>query len=296
MRPVSLRTVCIGALALICGLAAAGFVKSLASPRPTTAVPVAVAAKDLAVDELITEDKIKLLDWPNSIDRPADILTDPKDILGRRALVAIRPDTPLTTVNLSAPGAPALTLEGMIQRGMSAYMVSSQLWAKSSPMNLPNGSIGDLWWMPDDSRISTNHHSKPVALLQNVRFLKQETNPNNSLMALELRPADVELMTMAEKCGQFNFILHSGAARAESIKALVSAQQLKDLIDPPPPPPKAEPKPEPVVIKQMVPPPAKVEPKFSEMIIQNGKSVEVIRFPARETSASAESDLVERGK
>jgi pilus assembly protein CpaB len=119
------RTMIIGAGALVSGLSAVAalnsFSPSASAPPTIETQPVVVAAADVPRGVMVTEDMVKVRDYPKDY-LPPGTLAKPADAVGRASMTAMVKDEPVLEAKL-APKGSGRGLAALIPEGMRACTI-----------------------------------------------------------------------------------------------------------------------------------------------------------------------------
>jgi pilus assembly protein CpaB len=170
---VTLRTIVIGALALIFGGSAAVGVNLLyrqgGSP-PSESVAVLVAARNIPRGQMLTSDVIRKREFPKDY-VPDGALTKIEDAVERIAFQTLVKDEPLLEGKLSAKHAKG-GLAGLVPRGMRAFTIQTpHVAAGVAGFILPGNKVDVLLTMSGPGANDATGGAVTSTLLQNVEIL-----------------------------------------------------------------------------------------------------------------------------
>lgn len=179
-------------------------------------VKVAVAAKDLAVGDVLTASDVKLVSWPAGT-VPAGYATSQEEVVGRGLITPVRTNEPLLASKLAAKGSPA-GLAIAIPEGMLAMSVR---------VNDVIGVAGFVWpgthvdVLATLDKTETGNDSRTQILLQNITVLSAgpETQKDQGsqdskaktvpVVTLLVTPDQAEKLTLAATKGQLQLALRN---------------------------------------------------------------------------------------
>jgi pilus assembly protein CpaB len=210
---MSLRTVLIVALALVCGVSAVLFMNSLRpqAAASTDVVPVVVAAVDIPRGSTITSDHIKVLDWPK--DRlPAGALSKAEEACDRVVTSLLIKDEPVLDAKLAVRGA-GRGMAALIPKGMRAFtMQTPTLSSGVAGFILPGNKVDVLLTVTDQGEDTSSGGARTTTLLQNVEILavdqRVEAPADNKMNANEMR--SVTLLVTPEQASKLNLGQNKG--------------------------------------------------------------------------------------
>lgn len=251
-------------LAALCGLAAMFGVRSLLDRPQTSEVPmseVLVAAKEIRVEESITEEMISTKSMPTEM-VPPGALTEFKQARDRWATIRMLPGDVLLDAKLAQKGTPT----GMIARitpGMRAFAVRVDEQTGVSGFILPDYRVDVLQPKRDES-------GRADIVLENVRVLASgrvfESPEDRSIEArtvtLEVSPEQVRTLATAMQKGPLT----------------LSLRGLNDVAITTP-----DPEPEPELEPEPEPPPLAVIPELPPVIAIAPEDAEPTPAPRRLT-------------
>ena len=206
-------------LALASGVAAAwlslSYLRRETQPllNPTASAGKAVvAAKDLAVGSVLTEQDVRVIDWPgNAV--PAGLIATPQDAIGRGLMSAVRLNEPLLEVKLAPRGAGG-GLNVIIEPGKRALALRVDDVTGVAGFVQPNSRVDVLLTMtaPGGTEVSTK------AILQNVEALAigQTTQTNAQgqaqvvpVVTVLVTPEQAETLALASNQGRIQMAMRN---------------------------------------------------------------------------------------
>jgi pilus assembly protein CpaB len=247
---VSLRTILVVAMALICGASAAvGVTRYRGSgPGGTDAVSVVMAAKDVARGQTVTAQDVTIRQWPREM-APSGALIRLEDAVDRAAAVALVAGEPVLNTKL-APREAGRGLAALIPSGMRAYTIqTSRVAASVTGFMLPGNKVDVLLNLKapkDDPGAEGN----TATLLESVEILavdqRLDASTDNKAnvrdmisVTLLVTPEQAGLLNRGQNQGQLTLSLRNPedkartAARPATLEDLRFHQEkLVDLVPP----------------------------------------------------------------
>lgn len=219
MRPKSLILL---SLALGCGLVASLGINQVMSKGSPAAAPaqdmeaIYVCARDIQINELVTQDAIKLEQWPKS-KIPPDALMKLEDVVGRRTEFKLQKSDVLRNGKLLEKGALSGRPSDLISPGFRGIAV--QVDAASTAGNLlkPGDRVDVLVYVqknqsqgiPETKTITFLQDVKVFAVNATINKTESEGTLNARTITLELLPEQCELVNMAKQLGQITLSVRS---------------------------------------------------------------------------------------
>lgn len=237
---MSVRTLVVIALAVLCGLSAAAGVNELRNQKAGTAevktVPIVVAAVDMPRGVTVTEELLLLRDWPREL-VPAGALQSKEAALQRATLGAMMKDEPVLDRKL-APREGGRGLAALIPPGMRAFTIHTPTaYAGVAGFILPGNRVDVLLTVTERGMSDSTGGGSTTTLLQNIEILAVDQKldaPNEN----KVDPKEMQSVTLlvtpnqATKLGlaQQKGMLHLSLRNAEdSMAANTTPFTLKDL-------------------------------------------------------------------
>ena len=230
-------------LALGCGLVASlGITQVLAKrgdpPAPNDTTPVYVAKADIANGSLVSEDNVKLEQWPK--DRvPAGAASRPDDIDNRRTRQMVYAGEPIIDRKLHPRG--QVPTESMVPKGLRVVAVSVSPEAMHSGLVVPGTRCDVQLFMRADPNLGVGA-TLCKTILQDIRVFAvndvtttESTDPKNpdtrsmpmgKTVSLLVTPAQAQVVTLASQLGSIRLILRSGDDSEQPKTPDMTAQQL----------------------------------------------------------------------
>jgi pilus assembly protein CpaB len=273
---MSLRTVLIIALALVCGLSAVWVANIWANNfRPEAVRPemvqVVVAAADIQRGATLNGDLVKLVDWPK--DRlPPGALTRVEDAADRVLLSTLVKGEPVLDAKLAARGS-ARGMSALLPKGMRAFTIQTpNPSAGGGGFVLPGNKVDVLLTVTAPNDDPAGGGPRIITLLQNVEVLAVgplvEAPADNKTNASELRsvtllvtPEQVARLTLGQTNGQLHLSLRNSEDQLASDAKPTTLAEIgqfekkredpKAQPEPLPPAVQAPPPPEPAVVRTL---------------------------------------------
>lgn len=191
-----------------------GPARSASDQAPAT-VQVVVAAKDLAVGDIIKAEDVKLVSWPAS-SVPQGYATSQEEVVGRGIITPVMTNEPLLASKMAGKGAGG-GLAIAIPEGMRAMSVRVNDVIGVAGFVLP-GTHVDVLVTLDKAETGSDAHTE--ILLQNVEVksagteLQQDPNDESKAKAvpvvtLLVTPKQAETLTLAATEGQLQLALRN---------------------------------------------------------------------------------------
>ncbi len=209
-------------LALVSGLLAAylafrflrqptvpGVVQAAESPT----VQVVVAARDMNFGEMVTDQDVRVIDWPAST-LPEGFASAPADVVGRGLITPIRLNEPFLSSKIASAEAGAGVPLG-IEEGMRAMAVRVNDVIGVAGFIMPHQRVDVLVTLDQGAQVT-----EPITqvVLQDIQVLTvgQITAVNDENQAVQVpvvtlivSPDDAERLTLAEEKGQIRLALRN---------------------------------------------------------------------------------------
>ena len=176
-------------------------------------VPAVVAARDMDVGSVLTEEDIKVVDWPGGV-LPIGYSSSPAEVVGRGVIVPIRENEPFLPHKLASEE---------MGRGL-AMMIPEGYRAVSVPVN---DVVAVAGWVRPGTRVdvlvtlnSVLNQQEPVTqiVLQNVQVLGNDRSIQRdaqgeavpvSVVTVLVTPEQSERLAMAESDGRLQLALRN---------------------------------------------------------------------------------------
>ena len=170
---MNLRTLSVTLLAIICGASAAIGVNQFNKRRGVASVEtvsVVVAATRLARGSVLSDDVVKLQQWPKNM-LPVGAVTDVEAVTDRTLIGRAIPGEPILEGKLAPEGA-GRGLAAMIPSGMRAFTIrTANVAAGVAGFILPGNRVDVLFTMTGSSAGSRSGGAVTTTLLQNMEIL-----------------------------------------------------------------------------------------------------------------------------
>jgi pilus assembly protein CpaB len=172
---MSLRTIVVLALAVVCGLSAAAGVKQLNQQKPVTTaavgtVQVVVAAADIPRGMTVTKDLVKLADKPE-MDIPSDAIRTIEDAVDRAAQIPLLQGELVRDAKLASKDA-GRGMAALVPTGMRAYTIHTPTIASGvAGFILPGNKVDVLLTVTEQRFDDWTGGGSTTTLLQLVEVL-----------------------------------------------------------------------------------------------------------------------------
>jgi pilus assembly protein CpaB len=293
---MQLRTILIGAFALVFGISAAIGVFILGNAPKTEVkaevVSVVVAAADISRGDTISAEMLSTKDWPKDA-VPEGAITDAHEILDRTLTMSLMKGDLLVEAKLAPKGA-GRGLAAVIAPGMRAFTVQ-----------IPNVATGVAGFVQPGNRVDvlltmanqgTGDKDKTgggseITLLQNVEILavdqridtsqeKKATDKDLRSVTLMVTPADAAKVDLGANRGTLHLVLRNPADQGvDYVEPVTVAGLHRNPSEKDEQPREATPPP-PVVAKVEAPPPPRPKKRDQQIRTLRGTLLGSIVFPA----------------
>lgn len=234
---MSIRTLIVAALAMICGVAAALGVNQIihqkpaatptaSAPEPAT-ISVPVAAVNIQRGTEITDDMVQMIQWPKDM-VPDTMLTERDKLIGRITHSNLVAGEPIFEGNLGGSN----RVSAMVPEGMRAYSIMTPNDASLvAGLIVPGDKVDVLFTDKNNNRAITGGGST-TPLLQNIEVLAMgkaldpdETRGKSSndmrSVTLIVRPEMATKLALAQTTGTLHLSLRSeGDAHTASLNGV----------------------------------------------------------------------------
>jgi pilus assembly protein CpaB len=247
------------------------------SARPSQ-VPVIVAARALPIGTPLTENDVKVVQWPASSVVPGAI-GDVKDVVNRGLLTAVLPNEPITANKLADAHAGA-GLPPAIPPGMRAMAVKVNDVIGVAGFIVPGSRVDVVVTIRRTQDSVTSTVASNVQVLTSGTRRDQEkpdddaTAAESTVVTLMVTPADAEKIALAQSEGQIMLALRNPLDRETPPSPGVRTGALLSEPAAPAPAPAPAPKAAP---RRVVTPPVAVEPApapYKVEALRGGKRTE----------------------
>ncbi len=230
-------------LSLGCGIVAAlGITQVLAkrgdSLAPSETMPLYVAKADIATGSFITQESVKLEQWPK--DRvPAGAVIRQEDIDGRRARQKIYAGEPIIEPKLLAHG--HSPIDGLVPKGLRVVPVPVSAEAIHSGLVLPGSRCDVQVFIRADPSIGVGE-TLCKTILQDIRVFAvndvtstesqdpkapdTKSMPLGKTVSLLVTPAQAQIVTLASQLGSIRLILRSGEDSEQPKTTVMTAHEM----------------------------------------------------------------------
>jgi len=222
------------AIAVVAGFAAFTMMKGLVNQKPKTtitevevdATAVLVAAKDIALGEIVSEHHMDWQTWPKDGVRPGLITKDragaKHQLSGSIARAPIIAGEPVTAQKLIKAGQGGV-LAAILPAGMRAVSTKIDQKTAVGGLILPNDHVDVILIRRQRGRNGNDEHVSDT-LFRNVRVLaigqqieaaagkkSADSSGSSTTATLELTPRQTELLALANSMGEITLALRSVA-------------------------------------------------------------------------------------
>jgi pilus assembly protein CpaB len=229
---MSIRTVSVIALAIVCGLCAAvGTNFLLAKPGGSAAPPpetmgVLVAKIEIPRGKMVTADALELKQWPKDL-VPVGVIVDPLAAKDRAALQTMLPGEPLFESKLAAKGAVG-GMANLIPSGKRAYTIQTKTVASNVAGFVLPGNLVDVLLTFRGNQNDETGGGSTTTLLQAVEVMavggKIETVDSNvgvgsedvSSVTLLVTPDEVGRLDLGQGLGMLSLSLRNPNDKGET--------------------------------------------------------------------------------
>jgi len=194
-----------------------------------------VAARELPVGAVITEQDIRVIDWPgNAI--PPGLISIPEQAIGRGVVTALRLNEPILETKLAAQGVGG-GLPILINEGMRALSISVDQVVGVAGFVVPGTRVDVLLTMttagaPEPTTKAILQNIQTLAAGQSIQVDAQGTPQPVPVVTLLVSPEQAETLTLAANQGQIQLTLRNSldtlpirtaGARASTLLGLLRA-------------------------------------------------------------------------
>jgi pilus assembly protein CpaB len=271
------RTVLVLVVALVAATAAsmAAFrvMQQSAVEQAPTIVPVVVAARPVALGALITQDDVKVVDWPSNV-RVEGTFERLDEVLDRGAITPFAANEPIIAGKLAAKGVGA-GLPPTIPAGMRAISIKVNDIIGVAGFVVPGSRVDVLVTTDPPAKADGGRNKMTIMVAGNIQVLtagtrndqdksKADAKPTpTSVVTLIVSPEDAERIALAQNQGQITLTLRNPLDQEPTASPGVRLASLLDGLFTPEP---AAPEPAPQVKRSkpagpVVPPPVAEPPK-----------------------------------
>jgi pilus assembly protein CpaB len=253
---MSVRTLLVTLLALVCGGSAAigvnMFLNSRTAKAETETVPVLVAVIDIERATRLTADHIRRQDWPKDL-VPPGVAINADDIVGRSTLEKIVQNEPILTKKLAEKDA-GEGLGVLVKEGMRAKTIMTPTPSSSVGSFLQPGCRVDICFTMLNPERTTGGVVSGV-ILEDIEVLavegayrqprdaRGEAQQVTSNVTLHVKPEEALILEVAMSRGTLSLVLRGqkdrtpGTARVLTLPDLlrIPAERVPEAPKPPPP-------------------------------------------------------------
>jgi pilus assembly protein CpaB len=262
---VNVRTMIVGALAVVCGLSAMFLVQALRKPANGPVVEraqVVFSAADIKPGEMVQEAMIELRDIPKS-EIPEDAILKASDVIERAAMTQIDKGDMFRQKKLAEKGA-GRGMAALIRKGMRAFTITTPSFSSSMAGFILPGNKVDVLLTVNSSGGSEDElgGAATTSLLQNAEILAVHTTVNapsaNKIdpdqarsVTLLVTPDDALLLDLGQNKGTLHLSLRNSKDELNTKPNPLTMANLqlprtikpKVVVEPPPPAPVPDPLP-----------------------------------------------------
>ncbi len=183
------------------------------TPSATRAV---VATKDIQVGSLITENDVRVIDWPGDA-LPAGLISAPENVVGRAVMLPVRLNQPFLETNLAPRGVPGQTVSGgmavLVEDGMRGLTIPVDQVVAVAGFVLP-GTRVDLLFTGQ----GPGNEPMTKAIMQNLKVLAAgqslAVDPAGQavqvpIITFQLTPEQAETLALASGQGRIQMTLRN---------------------------------------------------------------------------------------
>lgn len=219
---MNVRTMIVGALALVCGLSAMVLVQVLRRPSTAPVVektPVVYVIADVKPGDTIEEAMLEVRQVPKG-EAPDDAITRPADAAGRAAQAQLDKGDMVREKKLAERGA-GRGMAALIRTGMRAFTIQTPSFSASlAGFLMPGNRVDVLLTATITGGLGEESGAMTTTLLQNVEILAVHTtvstptankiNPDDARsVTLLVTPAEVELLDLGQNKGTLHLSLRN---------------------------------------------------------------------------------------
>jgi pilus assembly protein CpaB len=230
-------------LALGCGLVASLGITQVLGKRgdpgaPSDTTPVCVAKADIASGAMLTQENVKIEQWPKD-KVPAGAVIRQEDLDGRRARQKIYADEPILAPKLLAHG--QVPADGLVPKGFRVVPVPVGYEAIHSGLVLPGSRCDVQVFIRADPSLGVGE-TLCKTVLQDIRVFAvndvtstesldsktpdMRSIPTGKTVSLLVTPTQAQIVTLASQLGSIRLILRSGDDSEQPKTAVMTAHEL----------------------------------------------------------------------
>ena len=291
---MQLRTVLIGAFALVFGISAAiGVFILVNAPKAEVkaeVVSVVVAAADISRGDTISSEMLSTKEWPKDA-VPEGAITDAHEILDRTLTMSLMKGDLLVEGKMAPKGA-GRGLAAVIAPGMRAFTVQIPNVATGvAGFVQPGNRVDVLLTMASQGTSDATGGGSEITLLQNAEILavdqRIDTSQENKATDKDLRsvtlmvtPADAAKLDLGQNRGTLHLVLRNPADQSIDYVEPVTVAGLHRNPSEKDDPPREPTPPPPVITKVETPPPPRPKKRDQQIRTLRGTLLGSIVFPA----------------
>lgn len=220
---------------IISGLCTLLLSRKLHSRQPAVARrQYAAAAVALTAGEVLKEDKLKMIDWPESFPLPG-AFPQTKDLVGRSVLYPLAAGEPVLERDLMVPGA-GLTVK--IPDGMRAVALRSDEVVGVAGFLFPGSHVDVLVTYrsdktPEPVTTTVLQDAEVLAAGQQVQPRADGKPESVNVVTLLMKPDDAERVVLASTQGSIHFVLRNSGDHEQVPDMPATLSQLDPALDVP---------------------------------------------------------------
>jgi pilus assembly protein CpaB len=237
---MSVRTVIVAVLALVCGVSAAVAVNHLRTsddgqPQAPQTVPIAIARVEIARGTTINAEMVGLRDWPKDLVPPGAI-TNIEEALNNTAMTSIIKDEPL----LRGKIAEGRGLAPMIPPGMRAYTISASTASSNiAGFLMPGNKVDVLLTIQHGTGYGGGTTATLLQLVEVLAVAQLLDAPAENKVSrmrsvtLLVTPSQAAKLSLAQQKGTLHLTLRNDTDESTADTRPVTLTELRFLEEPP---------------------------------------------------------------
>ncbi|MEE8451754.1 MAG: Flp pilus assembly protein CpaB [Thermoguttaceae bacterium] len=226
---MSVKTIFVVLLAIVCGLSAAWGMTQLRSTKFVTTkqetIPVAVALVDLPRGRTVTAADVEVKEWPKNV-LPEGALATPEEVVDRAVVIPVMAGEPILQAKLANKDA-GRGLAALIPKGMRAYTIkASRVASNVAGFILPGDRVDVLLTLKGRYDDETGGGST-TTLLQAIEIMavdqqldapaENKVDPDSlGSVTLLVTPEQASLLDLGQNMGQLTLSLRNPEDRDEA--------------------------------------------------------------------------------
>lgn len=245
-------------VALLAGLGAVTMASRWLMQRTADVNKIAVATMDINLGQKLTQDMVKLVDWPAS-SVPADSFNDATKLDGRVLKTSLQRGEPIMESKLAPIGTQG-GLSAVIEEGKRAITVRVNDVVGVAGFALPGNYVDIIVNTQKDSNRSDKDQNISKIVLERILVLavaqevgRDETKPKVvNAVTLEVSPEQAEAIDLARSVGTLSLVLRNQVDPKSNVTVGVTKESLLNMREPAPNPVPVTPATKPRVIHKRV--------------------------------------------